>query len=87
MRQSKGLTHADLFHRKVTTSGEYYRICRSKTGPSVKTLNSLIVGMGYNWHDWAAALEKAFSQLPAHLASETKHGRPKKNIPAVSNGE
>lgn len=62
LRKGKDLTLEDLFHRRITTSGEYYRICRSKTGPGVKTLNGLIVGMGYNWHDWAAALEKSLSE-------------------------
>lgn len=59
LRKESGLSHLDLTHRKVITPGEYYRICRSKTGPSVNTLDKLIIGMGYTWHDWATAFESA----------------------------
>lgn len=59
LRKSSGLSQLELTHRKVITPGEYYRICRSKTGPSVNTLDKLIIGMGYTWHDWATAFESA----------------------------
>ncbi len=89
LRKGKKLTQEDLIHQRITTSGEYYRICRSKTGPSVLILNSLIKGMGYNWHDWATVIEEAFSRKPPikQISEMSENRKAKKNLKAISNGQ
>jgi transcriptional regulator with XRE-family HTH domain len=56
---TKGLTQGDLARRNVIGKDEFYRLCRSKRGPTVMTLDALLSGMGCTWQEWADAFVRA----------------------------
>lgn len=57
LRKWKGISQGDLSRRLVIGKDEYYRLCRSKRGPTLSTLEKLLQGMCCTWHDWAVAYE------------------------------
>ena len=73
LRKWKGISQGDLSRRLVIGKDEYYRLCRSKRGPTIATLEKLLVGMNCTWHDWALAYEtiKASSNGKSNLGSHT----------------
>lgn len=59
LRAGKGITQGELARRDIIRKDEYYRLCHSKRGPTVATLDALLQGMGCTWQDWAIAYEDA----------------------------
>ena len=59
LRAKKGITQGELARRHIIGKDEYYRLCHSKRGPTISTLDALLQGMGCTWQDWAIAYEDA----------------------------
>lgn len=70
LREKSGLDYDDMVRAGFTTSGEYYRITRSKTGPGVQTLHSLLKGFGCTWSDWAREFEAALKIAPITIRTK-----------------
>ena len=85
LRNAKTISHSMMAERGIITPAEYHRICRSKTGPRVQTLDRLITGFGYTWHDWAEAFEAAKCRTVVEIAAETpavyRRQKPKDDLP------
>ena len=57
LRMRKNISQGELARKMIIGKDEYYRLCRSKRGPTIATLDALLQGMGCTWHDWAIAYE------------------------------
>lgn len=77
LRQRKDISQPDMAKSGVITPGEYYRMCRAKTGPRVQTLDSLLSWLGYTWRDWADAFESAKKSAPISKMPTEKGGTKK----------
>jgi len=77
LRTQKGISQGDLARRMVIGKDEYYRLCRSKRGPTVLTLDALLKGMGCTWKDWALAYEIVSSDDPPSPPRKTADFIPK----------
>nr|MBI3611952.1 helix-turn-helix transcriptional regulator [Nitrospirota bacterium] len=75
LRSQRGISQGDLARGLIVGKDAYYRICRSKRGPTILTLNALLMGMHCTWHDWAHAYD-ALARLQGDALS-TAHPRPK----------
>jgi transcriptional regulator with XRE-family HTH domain len=64
LRTQKGISQGDLARQMIIGKDEYYRLCRSKRGPTILTLDALLKGMGCTWKDWALAHEVVNSDDP-----------------------
>jgi len=79
LRSQRGITQGDFARRLVIGKDAYYRLCRSKRGPTILTLDTLLRGMRCTWHDWAYAYD-TIARLQGKVL---RTAPPKLNLPSA----